>query len=181
MSLESFRIEYRRYADILDRALEQTDETSLNAQPTAAGNSIAMVLAHLAGNLRSRFTEFLTSDGEKPWRDREEEFAIRRYAKDELLRSWREAWSILDATLAGLTEADLSREVRIRGIALSVADALARSSAHLAYHVGQIVLLAHMHRGSAWRWISIPRGGSAAYNAAPDKEKGLPGRGTHSP
>ncbi|MFO1054689.1 MAG: DUF1572 family protein [Planctomycetota bacterium] len=173
MSLEAFRIEYRRYAAILERALAQTDDGAFNLQPCADGNSIAMVLAHLAGNLRSRFTDFLHSDGEKPWRDREGEFAIRSYRKEDLLRDWQQAWADLDATLDALTEDDLHREVRIRGVALRVDEALARSSAHFAYHVGQIVLLARMHQGNAWQWISIPRGGTAAYNANPDKEKGI--------
>lgn len=174
MTLAALRIEFRRYASILDQAIAQCADAAFYAVPCANGNSIAMLLAHLAGNLRSRFTDFLTTDGEKPWRDREGEFAQRAYDRAALLRQWTEAWNLLTSTLDALGEPDLDRQVTIRGVPLTVAEALARSSAHLAYHVGQIVLLARIQRGAEWQWISIPPGGSAAYNAAPDKEKGPP-------
>lgn len=175
--LDAFRTEFRRYEAILARALAQCSDEDFDAVPGGGGNSIAVILAHLAGNLRSRFTEFLTTDGEKAWRDRDAEFAPRRGDRAAGMERWREAWAVVDATLDALTDADLPRTVTIRSVTLSVADALARSSAHFAHHVGQIVLLARMRRGADWQWISIPPGKSTAYNAAPDQEKGLRPRG----
>lgn len=170
--IEAYRIEFRRYGALIDGALAQVDDAAFAAAPSPDGNSIAVLLGHLTGNLRSRFTDFLTSDGEKPWRDRDAEFEPPPTDRAASERAWRAAWAALEGALTELTDADLTRDVRIRGVALTVDEALARSSAHLAYHAGQIVLLARMHAGAAWRSLSIPRGGSQAYNAAPSLEKG---------
>ena len=126
---------------------------------------------HIAGNLASRFTDFLTSDGEKPWRDRESEFARRTVTRDELGAKWEAGWSALLGALAGLDDAHLPATVTIRGVGLSVLEALHRSLSHTAYHVGQIVFLAKALRGGDWKWLTIPPGGSADYNTNPAHEK----------
>jgi uncharacterized damage-inducible protein DinB len=165
--VSSIEAEYRRYKALAEAALEQVPDDGLSQAGPAGGNSLATICWHLSGNLQSRFTDFLTSDGEKPWRHREEEFAARAVSREELLAKWEQAWTVLLSTLAQLTDADLTRTVRIRGRPLAVHEALHRSLAHASYHVGQIVYLAHAAGGAEWRYLSIPPGGSAAYNANP--------------
>jgi uncharacterized damage-inducible protein DinB len=169
--IQSIHGEYVRYKKLAEDAMAQLDEKSLAAPGPNGGNSIATICWHMSGNLASRFTDFLSSDGEKPWRRREEEFFARQVTRDELLRKWRQGWDVLFETLAGLTDADLGRTVTIRQQPLRVDEALHRSLAHTSYHVGQIVYLAKSMRGADWRYLSIPPGQSAAYNAAPDKER----------
>ncbi len=163
--------EYRRYHNLAEDVFVQLDERELCARPPGEGNSVATLVWHLSGNLQSRFTDFLESDGEKPWRQREEEFLERRVTRAELLEKWKRGWAVLFDELGDLTDEDLQREVRIRAQALTVIEALARSLAHCAYHVGQIVLLAREHKGADWRFLSIPPGGTDAYNANPDRER----------
>jgi hypothetical protein len=119
----------------------------------------------------SRFTEFLTSDGEKPWRQREEEFRARTVTRSELLSKWNEGWDVLLATLTTLSDEVLHDTVTIRGQHLLVHEALHRSLAHLSYHVGQIVYVAKSMRGKDWKYLSIPPGKSDAYNQAPKFER----------
>lgn len=168
--LDSIRAEYERYQVMAERALDQVSEDQLSAPGPSGGNSLTMIAWHLAGNLRSRFTAFLTEDGEKPWRDREDEFAARVVSRDVLRAHWTAGWTALYDALNTLTDADLSRVVTIRGQSLQVHDALHRSLGHTSYHVGQIVYVAHAHRGAAWQYLTIPPGGSSAYNAAPSHE-----------
>ena len=168
--IASIEAEYRRYKALAEGALEQVPEASLS-EPGPAGNSLATLCWHISGNLQSRFSDFLASDGEKPWRDREEEFAARTVSRAELLAKWQQGWTVLLSTLGQLTDADLVKTVSIRGQPLAVHEALHRSLAHISYHVGQIVLLAHAICGAKWRYLSIPPGGSAAYNANPQYEK----------
>lgn len=169
--IESIAAEYRRYKALAEAALDQVPEGSLSQPGPAGGNSLATICWHLSGNLASRFTDFLTSDGEKPWRDREEEFAARAVSRAELLAKWGQGWDVLVTTLGQLTDADLTRTVHIRGQPLAVHEALHRSLAHASYHVGQIVYLAHAIRGPDWHYLTIPPGGSTAYNANPQYEK----------
>lgn len=169
--LEAFRSEFRRYRQLGEKALAQVGDDTINRVLVEETNSIAMILRHVGGNLVSRFTDFLTTDGEKPWRNRDSEFQEVAYARSEAETFWREGWTILEETLAQLTPADLDRQVTIRGVALSVHEALARSVAHIAYHVGQIVLLARLAKGAEWDSLSIPRGESDSYNQAPRREK----------
>jgi uncharacterized damage-inducible protein DinB len=171
MLIDDFRSEYTRYRELAEKALAQMPDAELNRVPSPEGNSAAMVVRHVGGNLVSRFTNFLTEDGEKPDRDRESEFEERPYERAELERLWRRAFTVVDDALAPLADADLARTVTIRGKPLTVHAALARSVAHIAYHVGQIVLLARMTAASPWESLSIPRGQSAAYNASPAREK----------
>lgn len=167
----SHLIEFRRYRVIIEKALAQVSDADLNRMPVTDGNSIAMVVRHLSGNLRSRFTDFLITDGEKPWRNREQEFKEGPFARKDLEDGWQSAWSLVESTLQSLSREDLSRMVVIRGITLSVEEALNRSVSHVAYHAGQIVLLARIYREDAWQWISIPKGKSDEYNQKPDLEK----------
>jgi len=169
--IESIRAEYLRYKALAEAAIDQLSEDELSAQGPNGGNSIAVICWHVSGNLRSRFTEFLTSDGEKPWRDREEEFQARTVTRAELLSKWDQGWDVLLGTLATLTDEQLQLTVTIRGQPLHVHEALHRSLAHLGYHVGQIVYVAKSLRGKDWTFLSIPPGESDAYNQAPSLER----------
>src|SRR6185437_5846691 len=136
---QDFIDEYERYRLIGEKAMAQVTDEALNRVLAPDGNSIAMLVRHIGGNLASRFTDFLASDGEKPWRDRDSEFAdgtLTRRQADEL---WTRGWTVLESTLRGLTDADLEKIVVTRGIELTVHAALSRSVTHIAMHVGQIV------------------------------------------
>lgn len=173
--LPAVRTEYQRYRRLVELAVAQVQDPDLDRRLEPDGNSIAITIAHLVGNLRSRFTDFLTSDGEKEWRRRDAEFEDPELDRDALLSAWREAWSIVDAALVAIDDAGpaaLVRTITIRRQPLSVLDALLRSLAHVAYHTGQIVLLARTFAGPGWQSPSIPRGGSAVYEANPTREHG---------
>jgi uncharacterized damage-inducible protein DinB len=171
----SIELEFQRYKALGEGALKQLrdEELAARAQPTA--NSAATLVWHMAGNLQSRFTDFLASDGEKPWRQREEEFAERHVSREELMAKWEAGWKVLLEALAALTDADLMATVHIRRQPLTVHAALHRSLAHAAYHTGQLVYLGKNVRGDAWRYMTIPPGKTAEYNENPTLEKG-PGR-----
>lgn len=169
--VDSIEAEYRRYRKLGEDAFAQLSDEQLAVAGSDTDNSVATVAWHIAGNLRSRFTDFLESDGEKPWRDRESEFLPRRPTRDELLTFWRQGWDALDAALRHLDDGDLGRTVTIRGQPLTVLEALHRSLAHASYHVGQIVYAAKALRGAEWKSLSIPRGKSAEYNRNPTLEK----------
>jgi hypothetical protein len=171
--IKSIEAEFRRYKALAEGALVQVADPLLSSPGPSNGNSLATICWHVAGNLQSRFTEFLSSDGEKPWRRREEEFLARTVSREALLEKWAAGWEVLFATLATLSDADLPAAVTIRGQSLAVHEALHRSLAHVSYHVGQIVYLAHALSGPAWRYLSIPPGGSDAYNARPAYDKPL--------
>lgn len=165
--IDSIRAEYLRYKGLAEAAIDQLSDDELSAHDPNGGNSIAVICSHISGNLRSRFTEFLTSDGEKPWRKREEEFRARTVTRAALLTKWNEGWDVLLGTLATLTDEQLELTVTIRGQPLRVHEALHRSLAHLSYHVGQIVYIAKATRGKDWKYLSIPPGKSDAVNQAP--------------
>jgi hypothetical protein len=165
--IRSVEAEYTRYKALAEGAMAQLEDADVNERGPNAGNSIAMIVWHVSGNLASRFTDFLTSDGEKPWRHREEEFAARVVTRDELMEKWQHGWRVVLDTLSDLTDDRLSDTVTIRDQPLAVHEALHRSLAHASYHVGQIVLVAKTMRGNDWRYLSIPPGGSAAYNQNP--------------
>jgi uncharacterized damage-inducible protein DinB len=162
--IESIRGEYLRYKALAEAAIDQLDDDQLSTEGPSRGNSIAVICWHVAGNLQSRFTEFLTSDGEKPWRQREEEFRARSVSRAELLAKWKQGWDVLLETLASLNDDQLKDTVTIRNQPLLVHEALHRSLAHSSYHVGQIVYLAKSLRGKDWKYLSIPPGKSDAYN-----------------
>jgi uncharacterized damage-inducible protein DinB len=169
--IDSIRAEYLRYKSLADAAIDQLKDPELSAPGPRGGNSVATICWHVSGNLRSRFTDFLTSDGEKPWRQREEEFQARTVSRDELLSKWAEGWEALLGALESLTDEQLHLTVAIRGQPLHVHEALHRSLAHVSYHVGQIVYVAKEVRGKDWKYLSIPPGKSDAYNQAPKYER----------
>jgi hypothetical protein len=162
--LSSIRREFDRYKSLAEGALIQLRDEELTQAPTADLNSAATIVWHISGNLKSRFTEFLTADGEKPWRNRDEEFAARQPNREEVWQKWDEGWAALHSTLDALSDTDMEKFVSIRGDRYSVIAALHRSLAHTAYHVGQIVILGRFFRGAEWHYLSIPRGASDEFN-----------------
>jgi hypothetical protein len=169
--LGSLRSEFLRYKDLAEGAIAQVTDEELSRQGAGENSSITTVCWHIGGNLRSRFSDFLTSDGEKPWRNRESEFDARTVSRAEVLAQWQRGWDTLLEALNELTDNMLvEREVVIRGNKLAVHEALHRSLAHVSYHVGQIVYIAKGLRGSEWTSLSIPRGQSETYNLNPTKE-----------
>jgi hypothetical protein len=144
--------------------MEQVCDADLFAELDAQTNSIAIVIKHMAGNMRSRWGDFLTTDGEKPDRDRDSEFEIPPPSRAVLLDMWEQGWACLFTAIEPLTPADLSRTVYIRGEAHSVMQAINRQVAHYQYHVGQIVLPARHFAGERWQSLTIPRNESTGYN-----------------
>ena len=163
--------EFRRYKALAEGAIRQVDEPALSVRGPGDQNSIAIIAWHVSGNLASRFTDFLTTDGEKPWRHRDEEFVERTVGRTELLEKWERGWSVLFATLADLTDADLAKTVHIRAQPVAVVEALHRALAHVSYHVGQIVLLGRVAAGEGWQYLSIPPGQSESYNRGAVKDR----------
>jgi len=153
------------YKRLADRAMAQATDEALFTAIDGESNSIAIIVKHLAGNMRSRWTDFLTSDGEKPNRDRDSEFEAPPKTRDEVLELWESGWQITFDALAPLTDADLSRTVTIRGEAHSVMQTIHRQVAHYSYHVGQIVYLAKHFAGQDWNALTIPRRKSAEFNS----------------
>lgn len=171
MIIESIKSEYQRYKSLTENAIAQVKDDDVHKVLGEEGNSIAVIMNHLSGNLKSRFTNFLTEDGEKPWRKRDDEFEEKLEDRTILIKKWEESWRILLNEINALQDFDLSKVVRIRGKELTVSEALQRSLAHAAYHVGQIVLLARIHVGKNWKSLSIARGKSQEYNLNPTKER----------
>ena len=170
--IDSIRTEYLRYKTLAEAAIDQLPENALSAEGPDGGNSIAVICWHISGNLRSRFTDFLTSDGEKPWRNRDEEFEARTVSREALLSKWNQGWDALLGALASLDDQQLQQAVTIRGQSLQVQEALLRSLAHLAYHVGQIVYIAKSMRGKDWTNLSIAPGMSNAFNEGMKSKRG---------
>ena len=154
----------RKLKSQADKALAQTKDDHLFLTLDDESNSIAIVMKHMAGNMRSRWTDFLTTDGEKPGRNRDGEFVDSFTSRAELLDYWNSGWRRLFDTLAGLSADDLAATVTIRGEPHSVPLAIQRSVAHCAYHVGQIILIARILAGENWTTITIPRGASTSFN-----------------
>lgn len=169
--LKSITSEYHRYKKLAEAAIAQVEDDDLNRIIGSDNNSIAVIVRHIAGNLKSRFTNFLTTDGEKPWRKRDGEFEEMEPSRVALLKEWDVGWQTLFDTLAYLTSEDLPKEITIRSLPMTVTEALHRSLAHLSYHVGQIVTLSRIHVGDEWQSLSIARGQSERYNQDPTKER----------
>jgi uncharacterized damage-inducible protein DinB len=151
------------YKKVAERAMEQVSDAQLTETLGVETNSIAITVKHMAGNMRSRWTDFLTSDGEKPDRQRDAEFEEAPATRSDLLALWDEGWSLVFSALEPLSDADLARTVTIRGEAHSVLQAIHRQLAHYAYHCGQIVLLAKHFTGNGWQSLTVPRGKSEEY------------------
>lgn len=165
--LADMRARFESVRSMAEGALAQTgDDAFFRPLGGAEDNSIAIIVKHMAGNLRSRFTDFLTSDGEKPDRDRDGEFEMREGdTREQIMQRWNMAWVTLLGVLETLTPELLANTVSVRGEVHPVVSALDRQLSHHAYHVGQIVLLAKHYAGASWKTLSIPRGKSAAFNA----------------
>jgi Protein of unknown function (DUF1572) len=169
---EAFR-SLRGHKRLADGAIAQLTEEQFFAAPDAESNSVAVIVKHMAGNMRSRFTGFLTSDGEKPDRQRDREFVMHADAKrEEVLSSWEQNWQLVFDTINSLQPDDLTRTVTIRGEPHSVLQAINRQVAHYAYHVGQIVFLAKHWKGAQWKSLSVPKGQSEQYNAELLRKRG---------
>jgi len=162
--LSAIRDTFEANKRLADRAVAQVPDDLIRVPLDAHTNAIAVIMKHVAGNLTSRWTDFLTTDGEKPWRERDEEFIDRFRDRAEILACWERGWRCLFGTLDRLQPEDLRRTVTIRGEPHSVPLALSRSLGHTCYHVGQIVQVARVHCGEHWSTLTIPRGGSQAYN-----------------
>jgi Protein of unknown function (DUF1572) len=164
--LADVTVQFGKLKDLAERAIARVSDQQLKATLDADGNSIAVLIQHMAGNLRSRWTDFLTTDGEKPDRDRDAEFEVSAgVGRAHLLGLWEEGWSRLFEALAALTPADLQRTVQVRAEPHSVPQAIHRQLTHHAYHVGQLVLLARHFAAGSWESLSVPRGKSRERNA----------------
>jgi len=155
---------FRFYKKLAERAMAQVDDEHLCTVLDGEMNSIAVIVKHMAGNMRSRWTDFLVSDGEKPDRNRDQEFVEPPATRDALLTTWEAGWQCLFSALEPLSEEDLQGTVTIRGEAHSVMQAINRQVAHYSYHCGQIVLLAKHFKHDGWQSLSVPRRRSADYN-----------------
>jgi uncharacterized damage-inducible protein DinB len=156
----------RGHKRLADAAIAQLSDEQFFALPSPESNSVAIVMKHMAGNVRSRFTDFLTSDGEKPDRHRDQEFIMQNGSREDILREWEQQWQLVLDTVQALRADDLGRTITIRNQPLTVLQALNRAMLHLAYHAGQIVFLAKHWKGAEWKSLSIPKGQSEQVNAA---------------
>lgn len=163
--LELARTEFRSIRRLAERAIAQVDDVGLHATLDADGNSIAMLMRHMAGNMRSRWTDFLTTDGEKPDRLRDQEFEPTTLSRDALMAEWNAGWALVFAALDPLTDDDLFRIVTIRTEPLTVCQAIYRQVSHYSGHAYQILLLARHLKGADWQTLSVPKGQSEQYNA----------------
>ena len=158
--------EFRRTKTLADGAMSQVNSGQFYAAPAPTDNSIAIIVKHVGGNLLSRWTGFLTADGEKPGRNRDDEFEITPVdTREMLMRQWESGWTALFSALEPLSDSDLERTIHIRGEPLSVLQAINRQLTHYSYHVGQIVYVAKHYAGDSWRSLSIPKGKSVEFNA----------------
>jgi uncharacterized damage-inducible protein DinB len=155
----------RYYKKLAERAFEQLPDEMLTLAPDPGSNSVAIIVKHLAGNMRSRWRDFLTTDGEKPDRNRDMEFEQPFRTRAEMMAAWEAGWKQCFDTLDTLTDADLPKRITIRGEAHSVMQAITRQNTHCAYHVGQIVFLAKQLTSDRWKILTVPRGKSSEYNA----------------
>jgi hypothetical protein len=153
----------RAYKKLAEGALAQINDQEFFSKPDNESLSCALLVKHISGNLRSRFTNFLTSDGEKPDRHRDQEFEDAALTRTDLMRAWEESWTVLFRSLDDLRAEDLERTVTIRGEPYSVLKALNVASLHYAYHTGQIAYLAKHFRGAAWKSLSVPKPGQGKY------------------
>jgi hypothetical protein len=162
--LDDTRRRFRELREKCDRALEQVPFERWGERLDPEANSLLVLMLHLSGNMKSRWTDFLSSDGEKPDRDRDTEFEDAALTREQLQERWEHGWSCLFTALDSLADGDLDRTVTIRSRPLSVTSAIQRQLSHYAEHAGQMVLLAKHMAGPAWKTLSIPRGGSREMN-----------------
>jgi len=162
--LESAVKQFNYYKSLADKTFEQLTERELLWQMSPDANSISIIVKHMVGNMLSRWTNFLTEDGEKEWRNRDSEFEDAYKTREDLLKAWEIGWNCLFSALEKLTPEDLDKTIYIRNQPQSALDAINRQLAHYPYHIGQIVYLGTLIKGSEWKSLSIPKGGSKAFN-----------------
>lgn len=162
---------FQYYKHLAEKAIGQISDNHLNFQPNNETNSIAIIVQHLQGNMLSRWTDFKTTDGEKPWRDRDAEFEVVILNRQSILQKWEDGWQCLFAAITSIREEELNNIIYIRNEGHTIQEALMRQVAHYGYHVGQIVLLAKMFDSEKWESLSIPRNHSKAYNAEKFQEE----------
>ncbi len=163
--LKSALYEFNRYKTLGDKTFAQLSEQEVQWSYVENENSISQIVKHIVGNMLSRWTNFLTEDGEKSWRNRDKEFVNPYTSKEEMIVAWEKGWKCLFDAMNTINETNFSSKVYIRGEAHTIVDAVNRQLAHYASHVGQIVLLGKMQKGSEWKSLSIPKGESKAFNA----------------
>lgn len=163
--VEVYRKQFEYYKLLAEKAIDQLDDDSLFAERHEGVNSIAVIMKHVAGNLQSRWTNIFNEDGEKEWRNRDEEFIDRFNNRQELFDYWESGWNVLFASLNTISDEDLDRIIYIRNMGCSVHDAIIRQLCHYPYHVGQIVHIAKEIKGNTFTSLSIPKGESKAYNS----------------
>ncbi|MGB4960268.1 MAG: DUF1572 family protein, partial [Saprospiraceae bacterium] len=163
--------QFRYYKQLADKAMAQVADASLFVRSHADENSIAIIVQHLSGNMRSRWTNIFTEDGEKPWRHRDSEFEPALQTKADMIASWESGWQVLFDTLKNLNEIDLPRTIYIRNEGLTVQDAILRQLCHYSYHCGQIVYICKTFAGTDWQTLSIARNDSDNYNKQKASEK----------
>ncbi|WP_372938667.1 DUF1572 domain-containing protein [Seonamhaeicola sp.] len=156
--------QFEYYKSLGDKTFNQLEFDEMLWQSNEDANSIAIIVKHLVGNMLSRWTNFLTEDGEKPWRNRDDEFISSFNTKEELIAAWESGWSCLFKTIKALNENDLEHIVFIRNGGHTVIEAINRQLAHYSYHIGQIVFLGKLLKGNDWQSLSIPKGNSNSYN-----------------
>jgi len=162
--IESWTKVFRSQEQLAQRAIDQLSDAQLFETALPDSNSVAVIMRHMAGNMRSRWTDFLSADGEKPGRNRESEFATAPEPRESLMANWEDGWSCVFAAINALTPADLERTVLIRNEPHTVPDAVNRQISHYGYHVGQIMLIARSIVGDDWQWLTIAPGKSDAFN-----------------
>lgn len=163
--LESLRKQFSFYKMLGDKAFAQLEEKDLFWQYNEESNSIAITVNHMWGNMMSRWTDFLNTDGEKEWRDRDMEFEDVIKTREELLQKWEEGWACLFSAIDAVNEENFDSLIYIRNMGHTIPEAFNRQLGHYAYHTGQIVYIGRMIKGPAWKSLSVPKGGSKAYNA----------------
>ena len=161
----------KSYKELGDKTFAQLADNDLHYRPNEASNSIAVVMQHMAGNMLSRWTDLLNSDGEKEWRNRDTEFEEQHLSRQELMDLWEKGWDCCLGALASLREEDLLKTIHIRNEGLPAVDAINRQLAHYPYHVGQIIYIAKVIRNEGWQNLSIPKGSSDQFNQQMNAKK----------
>ena len=162
--LNSIKKQFEYYKSVGEKTFDQLDENDLFWQYNAESNSIAIIVNHLWGNMKSRWTDFLTSDGEKEWRNRDLEFESVIKTKKDLIEKWKDGWKCLFDALDSVTQDNLETKVYIRNQEHSIIEAVNRQLAHYSYHIGQLVYVGRMIKGSEWKSLTIPKGKSNEFN-----------------
>jgi hypothetical protein len=162
--LDSAIKRFNEYKGLGQKTIDQLTGEEMHYCPNETSNSIAVIIQHMHGNMLSRWTNFLTEDGEKEWRNRDDEFEVHQFSKEQLIDKWNEGWKVVLDTLGSLKTEDLSKKITIRSQPLNVVDAINRQLTHYSYHVGQIVYIGRWIKQNEWKSLSIPKNTSAEFN-----------------